>query len=127
MTNPQQAPRAWLKKKKKMITVASEEYDIGWINYWDLENKVKLPVKFSDCTILNPTGLKDCKGVEIFEGDVVRWVDENRQVVFEDACFWVLSETKQMALYEIDPDELEVIGNRFEENPGLLAQGEDKS
>lgn len=92
---------------------------IGW--YWPLES----------CQLLQYTGLKDCNGKEIYEGDIVSYKTlgsfgesmDNMQgiVVFKDAMFAVLYDKEKG--YEdclcncMKP--VEIIGN-IHENPELL-------
>jgi len=61
------------------------------------------------------SGLKDKKGKEIYEKDIVNYGADPSVVVFENGCFW--SRAGQYELY-IHRD-IEVIGNIYE-NPELL-------
>lgn len=67
------------------------------------------------------TGLTDCNGVEIYEGDFVK--DVEYPVTFEQGAFLVTTiyDMTQLFLHECDTSELEVIGNVFE-NPELMEQ-----
>lgn len=78
--------------------------------------------------LMQYTSLKDKNGKEIYEGDIVRWVDKYRmyetegisEIVWRDTGFDI--KDSRMG-YEgellIDWDDLEVIGNIYE-NPELL-------
>ena len=81
------------------------------------------------------TGLTDCKGQGIFEGDILRylppwrWVDTKRigVVVFQDYGFYVKNEYVTDSLFNIavnsDGAPFEVIGN-VHDNPELLKGGD---
>lgn len=65
------------------------------------------------------TGLRDSRGVEIYEGDVYLWRDKERgEVVYGHACFDCKSAKGRWSLESMVKD-LVVIGN-IHENPDLL-------
>ncbi|MDE6019737.1 MAG: YopX family protein [Ruminococcus sp.] len=78
-------------------------------------------VEVQEDTIGQFTGLKDNKGKEIYEGDIVRYSEANdeiatKQVHFIDGAFSPLTEIIWMG-----DAECEVIGNIFD-NPNLLTK-----
>lgn len=73
------------------------------------------------------TGLKDCKGVEIYEGDIIRLIgidisgSRTTEVIFTSGSFREKYMGYALEIYKTH--EIEVIGNIYE-NPELLKEGE---
>lgn len=110
--------RAWEKNMKEMINVDSIDFERKIINkefVWRM---------LSEVVLMQYIGLKDKKGVEIFEGDIVE--DYNRNlftVEYNMFCSFMLyplkNREKFLAIYPTI--ELKVVGNIFE-NPELLLE-----
>ena len=124
--------RAWDKRHKRMIEVTS-------INFRDrtIEEETRYAVNrklyLDDVVLMQHTGLKDSKSVEIYEGDVLtlKYPRDRRYTVtakvirgsqisamtlkFEDEFT-----TEEIPLYKISAEHnLEILGNIYE-NPELL-------
>ena len=127
--------RAWDKKNKKWIGTFDliDIYELGIDGKWELYRIDD----FDDVEFVQCTGLKDRKGVEIYEGDIVggyphgtvfvRWCNEYacfESVSYEDVDNGETVERKEVThLFANDfkdcNDAWEVIGNIYE-SPELL-------
>ena len=126
--------RAWIKDKNKMIDVydfarfiVPQSNDFQVIEYDGCGNFTR----YHDFELMEVTGLKDKNGKEIYEGDLVRYIDGDKEIICpvrfikKYACFGVewgngLSVTFEYLIsFYAKPEELEVVGNIYE-NPELL-------
>ncbi|MGV2223045.1 YopX family protein [Enterococcus faecalis] len=130
--------RAWDKNTEDMVDVKTIDLEkdgsIGCILDY---NGINLDV--SECILMQSTGLKDKNGVEIFEGDICiqrgeePYSDENMTldddweytgiIKFQDFAYWIQDNEGFSKWLGTDCDEIEVIGNIYE-NPELLEVAE---
>ncbi|WP_142974168.1 YopX family protein [Enterococcus casseliflavus] len=122
--------RAWDKRENTMRDVAVLHFTKGGkvnsIEYWNTPSELK-SYHVRNLVLMQSTGLKDKNGVEIFEGDVVEWLEHRGVVEF------VLNNQQTMIIgasgYITDLDystdfNTEVIGN-IHENPKILGQANE--
>lgn len=68
--------RAWDKANKKLCDVKTwSEFNGGEVTIKRDGENASYVVSLDDIILMQSTGLKDKKGVEIFEGDVVEYID----------------------------------------------------
>lgn len=126
--------RAWDSAKKEMFKDTFAITESGQVVVVEQESVASFPdyVFVEHLVIMQSTGLFDEKGVEIFEGDVVRQVrtqptTENEIIIgvvtMIEGTWLIMNDCEQLAskLWS-ETDENEIIGNSYE-HPELL---EDK-
>ena len=124
--------RAWDKRRKRMIEVTSINFRNGTIEE-DTRYAVNRQIYLDEAVLMQSTGFKDSKGVEIYEGDTLtlKYPRDRRYTVtakvvrgsqisamtlkFEDEFT-----TEEIPLYKISAEHnLELTGNIYE-SPELL-------
>ena len=111
--------RAWLTKYNKMVKIYS--WNI-WQEYF-MCSEYNSEFYLEETPIMQYTGLKDMKGKEIYEGDILfeSFSEKYFKVVFENGSF-----RAEVDEYSLDLEDYahicEVVGNIYE-NPELM---EDK-
>lgn len=111
--------RVWCKNKKEWERnecFLSEDGDV-----YQFEKGVLTPMSSKTHTTLLFTGLHDKYGFEIYDGDIVGFDRENKEigVVSWDSYMWVVKLSGSRTMYFNNPDAYEVIGNVYE-NSRLL-------
>lgn len=119
--------RAWNKENKRWLDEVAVFNDGSWCGDIIQPNHTRVSgYSEPDCVLMQYTGLKDCKGQEIYEGDVLKqrrrsWTGKG-EVVFDSGCYWFhrrLGSGQEELYIAIGNEEVEVIGNLWE-NPKLL-------
>ena len=120
--------RAWIKE-------VDEIREVEYINFWG--KKISYPHKFckeyylnadfDDIELIQYTGLKDMKGKEIYEGDILfeSFGEKYYKVVFENGSFRAEFEgdfeEHSFDLIDVVAQGCEVVGNIYE-NPELIKE-----
>lgn len=111
--------RAFWKSEKKMIT------DISWMRFdkedliGRIDGQTILPIGFSKVILMRSTGLVDKNGVEVFEGDILHYPEQEDDqygvVKFDkNRLAFVLDTGYELLIYGDDWEPGEVIGNIHE-------------
>lgn len=113
---------------RKLVGEDAGKWAYGWLstnikgNPVIKDDNAQFPVAVDAETVGQYTGMKDCDGTEIYEGDIVSTDDEDIAVITWDEDeykFTVDTEEYFYDLGEYYPKDLEVIGN-IHKNPDLL-------
>lgn len=119
--------KVWDKKRSEMINLIAINFH-KYIQMDDLTCSCEdgpITRNFQDVVLMQSTGLRDKNGVEIFEGDIVKFRDELHQIEFKSyrfkaKDFWMTYQDVPDDFFsEVAYKQCEVIGN-VHENPELL-------
>lgn len=121
--------RAWLKEDKEMISVDELAFDTKWVRgFYKMASRW---FKFEEVELMRATGLFDKKGAEIFEGDILAYLDESGDelvylyVIYKDGKFMAVENEEHG--YTADLIDCttyhSVVGNIYE-NADLLGKEE---
>ena len=119
--------RAWVKDGKEIVDVEEIDFMNKVINYIynDYKNNEQeiIGAYFEDIELLEYSGLKDMKGKEIYEGDIIKFLNGIFEVIWcnEKASFMLKNkEYKEFLnfIYE-NNNGMEIVGNIYE-NPELM-------
>lgn len=116
--------RAWDKRTLKMRPI----FQILWNEKGEVNAINADPTHLDDIVLMQFTGLKDAKGREIYEGDVVKndqWNPEVYKIMFDTGAF-CMSRSDSNTIVDIKYiNGFEVIGNIYE-HPSLTTKGDEK-
>ena len=118
--------RAWIKE-------LNEIREVEYINFW--KKMISFPNKFckeyylnadfDEIELMQYTGLKDIRGKEIYEGDIVTLHNSRYKVIFntEEARYVLRDDEFEMNIpfTNNNNERMEVLGNVYE-NPELLGE-----
>jgi uncharacterized phage protein (TIGR01671 family) len=109
--------RAWHKKQKRMVSVFHlHQSSEGIFEVYESINGVEGIYGINEIELMQYTGLHDKNGKEIYEGDIVRWANENWTIIFREDRYGAYRKNEMLIDWW---EEFEVIGNIYE-NPELI-------
>jgi len=127
--------KVWHKKEKRFVEPEHWPHgNLSELSYWAINKDDDLKYAFEeDYEIILWTGLKDCKGKEIYEGDIIKTYDGDRPYIVTfgtEVGFvgWYAQYDDWEKYYELNSEDdfYEVIGNKFEDAHKLKAEGKEE-
>lgn len=113
--------RAWDKINKEMFNVEVIDFQKR-----EVYKEVVSYRKFNDVEVMQYTGLKDMRGKEIYEGDIVIQNNKRHRVIFdeENARFCIRDDEFELnvGFTNNNNERMEVVGNIYENSE--LTEGE---
>ena len=111
--------RAWLKEHKTMVNVAEIDIDHQLIYHYGFDDFEGNFENFNSIELLQYTGLKDMRGKEIYEGDIVTLHNGKYKVIFntEEARFVLRDDEFELEIPFTNNNNnkrMEVVGNIYE-------------
>ena len=99
--------RAWNEEIKRMF-------------YWEIKDAVSFNNGWKNIIIMQYAGLKDCKGKEIYEGDIVKLLPYHiKGIITYDQG--VLAVRERGFTHYLNEYNIEIVGNIYE-NPKLIKE-----
>jgi len=123
--------RAWNLEKGIMHYDVEDTYD-GISNNAIEHSNFSAVLEDNEYIVMQCTGLKDKNGKLIYEGDILFWEDENDrgyvQWQDEDADYLIIFSNYSAVSFnlEVEPSQLEIIGNIYENKELLKEQNNGK-
>ncbi len=114
---------AWDIVKKEWIT--KEFHIIGEVTVFDMIKQYRIE-NFNDIAIIEGTGIKDSKGIEIYEGDIIKYSKIVKIVKWNDhrSGFYLYDKGEKLSRFPLHREEAKdfiiIIGNFFE-NKDLIS------
>lgn len=116
--------RVWDEKLYIMLTD-----DKSIPNWWKITDTHNGVLKYPNGILMQFTGLKDKNGVDIYEGDILKYYIRIGKVIFDKGQFEIHSEydNHKVSLFSMYKEETEIIGNIHENEELIKKNHENKT